>query len=108
MTKKNQHKPITLDDLATMINQDFTETQRYIDKRLGGMGHRLDKVDERLTTMEGILKNAVQELNTTHEDVRYIRSTVNILVRNDTAQEAAIKTLSTGVARLEKKVVLAN
>jgi hypothetical protein len=50
----------------------------------------------------------VQELNATHEDVRYIRTTVNLLVRNDVAQDAAIKTLSARVARLEKKVGLAN
>jgi chaperonin cofactor prefoldin len=84
-----------------MINQGFTETQQYIDKRLGGMDQRSDKV-------EGVLKDVVQELNATHEDVRYIRTTVNLLVRNDAAQDAAIKTLSARVARLEKKVGLAN
>jgi hypothetical protein len=33
---------------------------------------------------------------------------VNLLVRNDVAQDAAIKTLSVRVARLEKNVGLAN
>jgi chaperonin cofactor prefoldin len=101
MTKKRQPKPTTLDDLAAMINQGFTETQQYIDKRLGGM-------DQQLDDMKGVLKDVVQELNATHEDVRYIRTTVNLLVRNDVAQDAAIKTLSARVARLEKKVGLAN
>ena len=58
--------------------------------------------------MEGVLKDVVQELTTTHEDVRCIRTTVNLLVRNDAAQDAAIKILSACVARLEKKVGLAN
>jgi archaellum component FlaC len=84
-----------------MINQGFTETQQYIDKRLGGM-------DQRLDDMKDVLKDMVQELTATHEDVRYIRTTVNLLVRNDVAQDAAIKTLSARVARLEKKVGLAN
>jgi hypothetical protein len=84
-----------------MINQGFTETQQYIDKRLGGM-------DQRLDDMKDVLKDMVQELTATHEDVRYIRTTVNLLVRNDVAQDAAIKTLSVRVARLEKKVGLAN
>jgi chaperonin cofactor prefoldin len=101
MTRKRQPKPATLDDLAVMINQGFTETQQYIDKRLGGM-------DQQLDDMKGVLKDVVQELNATHEDVRYIRTTVNLLVRNDVAQDAAIKTLSARVARLEKKVGLAN
>jgi hypothetical protein len=101
MAKKNQRKPTTLDDLATMINQGFTETQHYLDKRLGGMDQRLEK-------MEGVLKDVVQELNATHEDVRAIRTTVSPLVRNDAAQDAAINTLSARVARLEKNVGLIN
>jgi chaperonin cofactor prefoldin len=108
MTKKNHPKPTTLDDLAAMINHGFTETQKYMDKRLGGMDQRLDKMDRGLDDMKGVLKDVVQELNATHEDVRYIRTTVNLLVRNDVAQDAAIKTLSARVARLEKKVGLAN
>jgi hypothetical protein len=53
-------------------------------------------------------KDMAEELPATHEDVRYIRTTVNLLVRNDVAQDAAINTLSARVARLEKKVGLAN
>jgi chaperonin cofactor prefoldin len=101
MTKKNPPKLTTLDDLAAMINQGFTETQKYIDKRLGGM-------DQQLDDMKGVLKDMVQELNATHEDVRAIRTTVNLLVRNDVAQDAAINTLSARIARLEKKVGLTN
>lgn len=84
-----------------MINQGFTETQHDIDKRLGGM-------DQRLDDMQGVLKDMVQELTATHEDVRAIRTTVNLLVRNDAAQDTAIKTLTARVARLEKNVGLAN
>jgi chaperonin cofactor prefoldin len=50
----------------------------------------------------------LEELNATHEDVRYIRHTVNMLVKSDAAQDAAITTLTTRVARLEKQVGLAN
>lgn len=91
-----------------MINQGFTETQKYIDKRLGGMDQRLDTMEQQLGDMKGVLTDVVQELNATHEDVRYIRTTVNLLVRNDVAQDAAIKTLTARVARLEKKVGLPN
>jgi hypothetical protein len=54
------------------------------------------------------MKDLAEELTATHEDVRYIRTTVSLLVRNDVAQDAAIKTLSARVARLEKKVGLTN
>jgi hypothetical protein len=33
MPNKHQLKPTTLDDLAAMINQGFTETQKHLDKR---------------------------------------------------------------------------
>jgi chaperonin cofactor prefoldin len=101
MAPRTPPKPTTLDDLAAMINHGFTETQTYINKRLGDM-------DQRLDDMKGVLKDVVQELTATHEDGRSIRTTVNLLVRNDVAQDAAIKTLSARVARLEKKVGLTN
>jgi hypothetical protein len=88
MAKKHQLKPTTLDDLAAIINQGFTETQRYLDQRLDGM--------------KDVLTDVVQELNATYKDVRYIRTTMNLLVRNDVAQDAAIKTLSARVARLQR------
>jgi chaperonin cofactor prefoldin len=98
MTKKNQPTPTTLDDLAAMINRSFTEAQKHTDTQLAALKGELT----------GIMKDMAEELTATHEDVRYIRTTVNLLVRNDVAQDAAINTLSARVARLEKKVGLAN
>jgi chaperonin cofactor prefoldin len=98
MTKKNQPQPTTLDDLAAMINHSFTEAQKHTDAQLAALRGELT----------GIMKDMAEELTATHEDVRYIRTTVNLLVRNDVAQDAAIKTLSARVARLEKKVGLVN
>jgi hypothetical protein len=98
MTKKHPPKPTTLDDLAAMINHSFTEAQKHADAQVALLKGELT----------GIMKDMVEELTATHEDVRYIRTTVSLLVRNDVAQDAAIKTLSARVARLEKKVGLAN
>ena len=98
---KNTQKPTTLDDLAQMINQGFTETQKHIDQRLDTMDARLGKVEQ-------IQKDMLDELSATHEDVRYLRRSMDMLVRNDAAQDAAIKILATRVTRLEKKVGLAN
>ena len=49
----------------------------------------------------------LEELNATHADVRYVRSTVDMLVRSDTAQDAAITDLTARVHRLEQKAGLA-
>jgi hypothetical protein len=95
------HKATTLDDLAAMINEGFTQTQKHIDQRLDGMEGRLDKMDD-------VLKDMAGELTATHEDVRYLRRSMSMLVRNDAAQDAAIKTLAARVTRLEKTVGLAN
>jgi archaellum component FlaC len=95
------HKLTTLDDLAVMMNNGFTETQKHIDQRLG-------KMDARLDGMEGILKDMTEELNATHEDVRYLRRSMDMLVRNDAAQDAALKTLTARVTRLEKNVGIVN
>ena len=81
-----------------MINHSFTEAQKHADAQLAALRGELT----------GIMKDMAEELTATHEDVRYIRTTVNLLVRNDVAQDAAITTLSARVARLEKKVGLAN
>src|SRR6266498_4909660 len=97
----NQYKPTTLDDLAQMINQGFTETQKHSDQRLDTMDARLGKVEQ-------IQKDMLDELSATHEDVRYLRRSMDMLVRNDAAQDAAIKTLTARVTRLEKKIGLAN
>jgi hypothetical protein len=86
-----------------MINQGFTEMQKHIDQRLDTMATKAE-----LREMKGIMQDMVEELNATHEDVRYLRRSVDMLVRNDAAQDAAIKTLTASVTLLEKKVGLAN
>jgi regulator of replication initiation timing len=58
--------------------------------------------------MKGTMQEMVEELTATHEDVRYLRRSVDMLVHNDVAQDAAIKILTARVTRLEKKVGLAN
>ena len=66
MAKKHQSKPTTLDDLAAMINRSFTEAQKHTDAQLAALRGELT----------GIMKDLAEELTATHEDVRYIRTTV--------------------------------
>jgi type II secretory pathway component PulM len=68
----HNHKPTTLDDLAVMINGGFTTMQEQIDD------------------VKGTMKDMAEELNATLEDVRYLRRSADMLVRNDAAQDAAI------------------
>lgn len=78
----------TVEDLAEMINKGFTEMQRHVD-------NRIDEVKD-------IQKNMLTELNTTHEDVRYLRNTMNSLAHGEAAQDRAIENLETRVYHLEK------
>jgi chaperonin cofactor prefoldin len=50
------------------------------------------------------MKEMMEELTATHEDVRYVRNTVTMLVRSDAAHEAAIASLRTRMERVERKV----
>lgn len=92
MAQHTPPQPTTLDDVALMINQGFTETQKHIDQSIG--------------KVECVLKDVVEELHATHEDVRYVQNTVTMLVKSDAAQDAVLMTLTARVTRLEKKVGL--
>jgi cell division protein FtsB len=48
----------------------------------------------------------MEDLTATHEAVRYLWRSVDMLVRDDAAQDAAMKTLTARVTHLEKKVGL--
>ena len=93
MPTKNK-KPTTLDDLATMMNGGFTATQTHMDEQLDALKGE----------MMGIMKDMAEELATTHDDVRYVRTTVTTLVKSDAAHEAAIASLRKRVERVERKV----
>jgi hypothetical protein len=59
---------------------------------------------EGVTELKGLMTDMMQELTATHEDVRYVRNTMTMLVRSDAAHEAAIESLRTRVERVERKV----
>jgi chromosome segregation ATPase len=89
--------PTTIEELAAMI-------YKHMDEQMDGLRGEMSDLSDLKDTM----KDMVEELTATHEDVRYLRRSVDMLVRNDAAQDAAINTLATRVQRLEKKVGLAN
>ena len=93
-------KKMTIEDLAGMVNKGFTGVQNSIDKRF-------DKMDERLSNVEGIQQDMLEEILVTHADVRYLRSGVDILTRNEAERDSAVKDLMARVHRLEQKAGLA-
>jgi predicted DNA-binding ArsR family transcriptional regulator len=97
MAKNNQQKPTTLDDLAAMINEGFKSTASKED---------IKELRAEMGNLKSTMSDMAEELNATHGDVRYLRRSMDMLVRNDAVQDAALKTLTARVTRLEKKVGL--
>jgi len=59
---------------------------------------------EGVTELKGLMKDILEELTATHEDVRAVRKTANMLVKSDAAHEAAIESLRKRLERVERKV----
>jgi chaperonin cofactor prefoldin len=60
-----------------------------------------------VSDLRGMMTDMLQELTATHEDVRYVRNTVTVLVKSDAAHEAAIESLRKRVERVERTVGIA-
>ncbi len=53
------------------------------------------------------MKDMLEDLTATHEDVRYVRTTVTMQAHSDAAHEAAIESLRKRLERVERKVGIA-
>ena len=93
MAEKNNNK-VTLEDLAAMTQRGFAD----VEHRLGG------RMDKGFQVLAQTMKDMREEMSSMHGDVRYIRSTMNVLTHSDIAQEATITHLTARVHRLEQKV----
>jgi hypothetical protein len=62
---------------------------------------------EIIGAVKDTMKEMMEELTATHEDVRYLRNAVNMLVQSEAAQDAAIVSLRERIARVEQKVWIA-
>lgn len=82
---------ITIETLAKMIHEGFKNTASKED----------------LNRVEHIQKDMLEELTATHADVRYLRSSVSILTRNEAERDGLVKDLVARVHRLEQKAGLA-
>jgi predicted RNase H-like nuclease (RuvC/YqgF family) len=59
---------------------------------------------EGLTELKVHMKEMMEELTATHEDVRSVRNTVTMLAQSDAAYEAVIESLRKRLERVERKV----
>ena len=65
------------------------------------------EVKESMTVVKETMHEMLRELTATHEDVRYVRTSVTMLARSDAAHEAAIESLRKRLERVERKVGMA-
>lgn len=92
-----QERMATKDDLKGLATQAALDTIR----------DAVAETKESVTEAKGIMQDMLEELNATHADVRYIRSTTDTLVHSEIVHEAAIEDLTARVHRLEQKTGLA-
>ena len=92
-----QERMATKDDLKQLATQEALDTIR----------EAVAETKESVTEAKGIMQDMLEELNATHADVRYIRSTVDKLVHSDIVHDATIQDLTSRVHRLEQKAGLA-
>ena len=97
--KKSVKSKITLEGLAMMVNKGFTEMQGSITE----MQESIAGMKTSINGIKDIQKDMLEELITTHADVRYLRSGVDILTRNKAERDALVKDLTARVHRLEQK-----
>jgi hypothetical protein len=62
---------------------------------------------EIIDAVKDTMKEMMEELTATHEDVCYLRNAVYMLVQSEAAQDAAIVSLRERIARVEQKVCIA-
>jgi hypothetical protein len=58
---------------------------------------------EGITGLTGLMQDMLEALSATHDDVRYVRTTVTTLARSDAAHEVAIESLRKSLERVERK-----
>jgi hypothetical protein len=108
--EKKHTNPLTLADLKEALKGLATQE----DLKALALRETVDVIiettaetKESVTSLTGLMKDMLEEVTATHEDVRYVRTTMTMLARSDAAHEAAIESLSKRLERVERKVGIA-
>jgi hypothetical protein len=104
-------KPATKADLNAMKTEIIdavkdTVTGLATQETVSAVMETVAETKEGVTELKGLMKEVMEDLTATHEDVRDVRNTVTMLVTSDAAHEAAIESLRTRLERVERKVRL--
>jgi chaperonin cofactor prefoldin len=105
--EKKHHNPLTLADLKEALKGlATTEDLKALAPRetVSAVMEAVAETKEGVTELKGLMKDILEELTATHEDVRAVRKTANMLVKSDAAHEAAIESLRKRLERVERKV----
>jgi chaperonin cofactor prefoldin len=106
---KKHHNPLTLADLKEALKGLATqEDLKALAPRetVNAVMEAVAETKKGVTELTGLMKDMLEELTATHEDVRAVRKTANVLVKSDAAHEAAIESLRKRLDRVERKVGL--
>jgi ABC-type transporter Mla subunit MlaD len=102
--EKQHHNPLTLADLKAALTGLATKDDLKAlapQETVNALMETVAETKEGITALTGLMQDMLDELTATHEDVRYVRTSVTMLARSDAAQEAAIESLR---ERVERKV----
>ena len=95
-------KKMTIEDLAEVIQRTMASKE---DLKQLATKKELGEVREELGQVRTGLREVVGEMGNMREDIHYIRTTMTMLVQNDTAQDAEIGKLDIRVGKLEQKKI---
>ena len=90
------NKITTIEDLAEMIQRTMASKED------------VHAVKQDINEVKQIQKDMLEELNATHADVRYLKSSVDLLTRNEAERDSLVQDLTARVHRLEQKAGLVN
>lgn len=94
--EKQHTNPLTLADLKEVLKGlATTEDLKALAPRemVSTMMEAVAETKEGVTELTGLMQDMLEELTATHEDVRYVRTTVTMLAQSDAAHEAAIESI---------------
>jgi uncharacterized protein YoxC len=105
--EKPRHNPLTLADLQAALTGLATKddlkglaTQETVTTIM----ETVAELKESMTVVKETMHELLEGQTAMHEDVRYLRRSVDMLTRSDAAHEAAIASLRKRVERVERKV----
>jgi hypothetical protein len=92
-------EPVTKADLSALKTEIIEAVQDTVkgfatQETVNAMMETVAETKESVTELTGLMKDMLQELTATHEDVQYVRTTVTVQAHTDASHEAAIESLT--------------